>query len=243
MTNTPPNDDKSNDHKLDDQKPDDAKKAASLVSSISSNSAILGFFAFICTAIIAGTYLGTVDNIIEQQRQAQLKALYQIVPKNQHDNDLLQDNISFEDAALGHRKDQTLFLAKKEIAGAQQPLTLIYPVTTRDGYSGDIDYIIGINISDASIAGVRVISHKETPGLGDKIDLRKSDWILDFNGRSLGDPDIEGWTVKKDGGVFDGFTGATITARAVTISIANVLRYHHQNVDSLLQRFDVKVKP
>ena len=90
MTNTPPNDDKPN-----DQKPDDEKNTASLVSSISSNSAILGFFAFICTAIIAGTYLGTEDNIIEQQRQAQLKALYQIVPKNQHDNDLLQDNIAF----------------------------------------------------------------------------------------------------------------------------------------------------
>lgn len=236
MTNTPPNDDKPN-----DQKPDDAKKTVSLASSISSNSAILGFFAFICTAIIAGTYLGTKDNIIEQQRQAQLKALYQIVPKNQHDNDLLQDNITFEAEALGHRKSQTLFLARKDSQGAQQPLTLIYPVTTRDGYSGDIDFIIGINIDDASIAGVRVINHKETPGLGDKIDLRKSDWILDFNERRLGDPDIEGWTVKKDGGIFDGFTGATITPRALTLSIANALRYHHQNVDSLLQRFDARV--
>jgi Na+-translocating ferredoxin:NAD+ oxidoreductase RnfG subunit len=104
MTETPPNDDKPNDNK-----PDDAKKTASLLSSISSNSAILGFFAFICTAIIAGTYLGTEENIIEQQRQAQLKALYQIVPKNQHDNDLLDDNIPFEAEALGHRKSQTFF--------------------------------------------------------------------------------------------------------------------------------------
>ena len=222
---------------------DPADKTASLGVSISSNSMILGLFALLCTAIIAGTYLGTEDNIIEQQRQAQLKALYQIVPKDQHDNDLLQDNMPFETEALGHRKSQTLFLARKEQLGKQQPLTVIYPVTARDGYSGDIDFIIGINIKDNSIAGVRVISHKETPGLGDKVDLRKSNWILDFNGHRLGDPDSEGWTVKKDGGIFDGFTGATITPRAVIVAIANTLRYHHKNIDSLLQQFDTKTEP
>ena len=221
---------------------DQTDTTASLGLSISSNSAILGVFALLCTAIIAGTYLGTEDNIIEQQRQAQLKALYQIVPREQHDNNLLQDNIPFESEALGHRKSQTLFLARKAQLGKQQPLTVIYPVTARDGYSGDIDFIIGINIADSSIAGVRVINHKETPGLGDKVDLRKSDWVLDFNGHRLGDPDSEGWSVKKDGGIFDGFTGATITPRAVIVAIANALRYHHNNIDSLLQQFDEQLK-
>jgi electron transport complex protein RnfG len=221
---------------------DQTDTTASLGLSISSNSAILGVFALLCTAIIAGTYLGTEDNIIEQQRQAQLKALYQIVPREQHDNNLLQDNIPFESEALGHRKSQTLFLARKAQLGKQQPLTVIYPVTARDGYSGDIDFIIGINIADSSIAGVRVINHKETPGLGDKVDLRKSDWVLDFNGHRLGDPDSEGWAVKKDGGIFDGFTGATITPRAVIVAIANALRYHHNNIDSLLQQFDEQLK-
>lgn len=221
---------------------DQTDTTASLGLSISSNSAILGVFALLCTAIIAGTYLGTEDTIIEQQRQAQLKALYQIVPREQHDNNLLQDNIPFESEALGHRKSQTLFLARKAQLGKQQPLTVIYPVTARDGYSGDIDFIIGINIADSSIAGVRVINHKETPGLGDKVDLRKSDWVLDFNGHRLGDPDSEGWAVKKDGGIFDGFTGATITPRAVIVAIANALRYHHNNIDSLLQQFDEQLK-
>ena len=225
-----------------DQQKNSDDKPNSLGLSISTNSAILGFFALLCTAIIASTYLSTEEKIDKQKRQAQLKALYQIVPKQQHDNDMLQDNIVFEDQALGHRKEQTLFLAKKALSGEQQPLTLIYPVTARDGYSGDIDFIIGINVSDGSIAGVRVIKHKETPGLGDKVDLRKSDWVLDFNGHSLGDPDSEGWTVKKEGGIFDGFTGATITPRAVIASIEKTLRYHHLNADKLIEQFDVKTE-
>ncbi len=213
----------------------DAEKASpSILSSISSNSVLLGIFALLSTAIIAGTHLGTADNIAEQKRQAQLKALYQIVPRVEHDNDLLSDNIAIKDEALGHRDTKKLFLAKRgELAS-----TLIYPVTARTGYSGDIDFIMGVSISDGRVAGVRVLSHKETPGLGDKIELRKSDWILGFNQRKLGDPDSDGWAVKKDGGIFDGFTGATITPRAVTAAIANTLSYHHQNVDQLLEQFE-----
>lgn len=210
------------------------KKSPSIVSSISSNSILLGLFALISTAIIAGTHLGTADNIAEQKRLAQLKALYQIVPRDQHDNDLLKDKITLKVDVLGHRKTKAIFLAKLQ----DKATTLIYPATARDGYSGDIDFIVGINISDGSIAGVRVLSHKETPGLGDKVDSRKSDWILDFNNRRLGDPDSDGWAVKKDGGVFDAFTGATITPRALIRAIATTLSYHHQNVDRLLKEFE-----
>lgn len=225
----------TDDNDLNPEEGSEEKSAPpSIGLSISNNSLLLGVFALVSTAVIAGTYLGTADNIAEQRRQAQLKALYQIVPRDQHDNDLLTDNIVFEEAQLGHRDSEKLFLAKRD----GKPATMIYPATARDGYSGDIDYIVGINIKDGRIAGVRVLSHKETPGLGDKIELRKSDWILDFNQRKLGDPDIEGWTVSKDGGVFDAFTGATITPRAVTVSIANTLRYHHQHLEALLDRFD-----
>lgn len=204
-----------------------------LLQSISSNGVLLGLFALISTAIIAGTQLSTADKIAEQKRQAQLKALYQIIPRERHDNDLLESSIGLQSTELGLRVEKKLFLATKNA----QPITLIYPVTAREGYSGDIDFVIGINVSDASIAGVRVLSHKETPGLGDKVDLRKSNWILAFNGRSLGNPDFEQWTVKKDGGDFDGFTGATITPRAVIKSIASALKYHHQNQEVLLKQF------
>lgn len=206
----------------------------SLMSSISNNSIILGLFALACTAVIAATFLSTEENINQRKREARLKALLEVVPQQRHDNDMLQDSIALFEPALGHRKQQQLFLAKQQ----GNAVVLIYPATARDGYSGDIDYIVGINIKDASIAGVRVLSHKETPGLGDGIDLRKSNWVLNFNGRSLANPLVKGWTVKKDGGAFDAFTGATITPRALTKSIATVLQYHHHTSQQLLLQFD-----
>ena len=211
---------------------DSTANNSSLLQSIMLNGAALGGFAFICTIIIALTYINTADNIKQQKKLAQLKALYQIVPKNFHDNDLLTDNINLHVEQLGHRHAQTIYLAKQQ----GQPTVIVYPVTTTDGYSGDISYIIGVNIDDNSIAGVRVVSHQETPGLGDKIELRKSPWILSFNDLSLENTQAEDWTVKKNGGRFDGFTGATITPRSVTRSVARTLNYHQQFIDQLLKK-------
>ena len=90
--------------------------------------------------------------------------------------------------------------------------------TARDGYSGDIRLLVGVDKA-GKLAGVRVLNHRETPGLGDKIELKKSDWVLSFNGRSLQDPTPENWAVTKDGGEFDTFTGATVTPRAVVESV------------------------
>ncbi len=204
----------------------------SLSRSIIINSLALGAFALVCTIIIALTYINTADNIQQQKKRAQLKALYQIVPQTSHDNDLLADNIHLQVSELGHRQAQTIYLASQQ----GKPSVIVYPVTTTDGYSGDINYIIGINIDDNSIAGVRVINHKETPGLGDKIELRKSPWILSFNNLSLKNTKTEDWTVKKSGGMFDGFTGATITPRSVTRSIARTLNYHQLFIKQLLEK-------
>lgn len=211
---------------------DNAANNQSLTQSIILNSLALGGFALVCTIIIALTYINTSDNIEQQKKLAQLKALYQIVPKNHHDNDLLTDNISLQVKQLGHRQAQTIYLASQQ----GKPTVIVYPVTTTDGYSGDISYIIGINIDDDSIAGVRVINHQETPGLGDKIELRKSPWILSFNGLNFKNTQPEDWTVKKNGGRFDGFTGATITPRSVTRSIARTLNYHQLFIDQLLTK-------
>ena len=205
--------------------PDEPTKSVGLLQSISRNAVLLGLFALACTGFIAATFLGTEQDIIEQQRAARLKALLEIIPAKQHNNDLLQDNIELFTDQLGHRKPRRLFLALKN----DQPVALIYPATARDGYSGDIHYIVGVNLKDNGVAGVRVLSHRETPGLGDGIEVRKSAWIKSFNGKSLGQPAAEEWTVKKDGGVFDGFTGATITPRALVTSVAGVLRYHTQH--------------
>ena len=111
---------------------------------------------------------------------------------------------------------------------------MILPATARDGYSGDIRALVGVR-RDGSVAGVRVVAHRETPGLGDKVDLRKSDWILDFNERSLGNPALSGWNVAKEGGVFDQFTGATVTPRAVILATRRALEYATLNAASLFE--------
>ena len=103
------------------------------------------------------------------------------------------------------------------------------PVVTPRGYSGDIRLLVGVD-AEGEVLGVRVLQQNETPGLGDKIKADRSDWILDFNGRRLGDPPAEEWKVQKDGGVFDQFTGATVSPRAVVGAVRNALAYvrrHH----------------
>ncbi|WP_407276698.1 RnfABCDGE type electron transport complex subunit G [Halothiobacillus sp. DCM-1] len=113
-----------------------------------------------------------------------------------------------------------------------QVTAVVLPVITHYGYSGDIKLIVGV-ARDGQVTGVRVTRQNETPGLGDKIEPEKSPWIFGFNGKSLGNPDEKGWAVKKDGGIFDQFSGATITPRAVVGAIHAVLHYvaaHHEQL-------------
>ena len=199
--------------------------------SIRRNSILLGLFAVLTTTIIAGTYLGTHERIAEEQRKAAEKALLEIVPLHRHNNAMLDDTVAVgaEASLLGLRKDADIYVARQDGV----PVAVILPAIARDGYSGDIQLIIGINF-DGTVAGVRALAHRETPGLGDKVDLKKSPWILGFNGRSLADPLPEKWTVKKDRGVFDQFTGATITPRAVTAAVKRALDYYAEHRNELL---------
>jgi len=196
-----------------------------LGQSISKNSLLLGLFAVLTTGVIAGTYLSTRGLIQENIRHAEERALLQIIPKSRHDNSMLDDVDTVADSELlGLRETKKFYRATQngEFVGA------ILPATARDGYTGDIDMIVGIN-NDGSIAGVRVLSHRETPGLGDQVDYKKSHWVDGFIGKSLNNPDESKWTVKKDKGVFDQFTGATITPRAVTAAVHRALLYFDAN--------------
>lgn len=201
-------------------------------SAVTRNGLLLGTFAMLTTAIIAATQLGTKDRIAEQIRLAREKALLEIVPRDRHDNQMLDAQFDVNDEVLLHLGGQRSgFIATQN--GDMK--AAILPVIAPDGYSGKIELLVGINI-DGSVAGVRVVQHAETPGLGDKIDLKKSDWILSFNKRSLTDPAPERWTVKKDDGEFDQFTGATITPRAVTTAVYNALLYfqkHQQHIEQM----------
>lgn len=197
-----------------------------LRQSITRNSVLLAIFAVCTTLLIASTYLLTKDDIALQKRKAEEKALLQIVPRDRHDNSMLDDTIAVGPQAtgLGLREEKRIYIARQD----GEVVTAIIPAVAPDGYTGEIELIVGVN-KDGSIAGVRALSHRETPGLGDKVDIKKSDWVLGFNGRSIGNPALSGWAVKRDKGIFDQFTGATITPRAVVGATLRALQYAQQN--------------
>lgn len=200
--------------------------------SISKNSAILTAFAAITAGLIAFTFQSTQARITDAERRAAQRALFEIVPQSRHDNDLLGDTIILspnEAAKLNMPEPVRIHVARR----GSEPIAFIIPTTATDGYSGDIRLIVGVNL-DGTLAGVRVLSHKETPGLGDKIELNKNNWILGFDGKSLVNPIQEKWRVKKDGGEFDQFAGATITPRAVVNQVKNVLQYVDAHREELL---------
>ena len=200
------------------------------VTAISRNSLLLGLFAALTTALIAWTYLSTKDAIVEAQRVAEAKQLLQIFPADSHDNSLVDDNftVSRGQSLLKVREDRLGYRVRKN----GETIGVILPATAHDGYSGDIRLLVGVR-ADLSVAGVRVVTHRETPGLGDAIDLNKSDWILSFNDRSLTKPAATQWKVRKDDGVFDQFTGATITPRAVITATRRALEYVELNKKAL----------
>ncbi|MGH1487041.1 MAG: electron transport complex subunit RsxG [Cellvibrionaceae bacterium] len=202
-----------------------------LSKSISKNSILLFLFAVLTAGILASTYEGTKETIAAAERRAAEKALLEIVPAHRIDNDLLLDTLAIPQTAwqqLGLKEDSNIHIARKN----NNIVAVIVPTTAPDGYSGDIKMIAGINI-DGSIAGVRVLTHTETPGLGDKVDLKKSQWIKTFDGKSLVSPTVDQWKVKKDGGEFDQFTGATITPRAVVQQIRKTLEFVNTNQSTL----------
>jgi len=200
--------------------------------SITRNGVLLALFAVATTVLIVSTQLGTRDEIAEQIRRAEERALLEIVPEERHDNAMLDDTLAVgpEAQGLGLRTQKQVYRARR----GREVIAVIVPAVAPDGYTGDIELIVGVN-RDGSVAGVRVLNHRETPGLGDKVDLRKSDWILGFQGRSLTSPPVENWAVRRDGGVFDQFTGATITPRAVVATVLRALQFVNANSAELFE--------
>ncbi len=191
----------------------------------------LAIFAVVTAGLIALTQSQTKERIADQVRQAQSRALYEIVPLNEHDNDLLDDAFTVKAEELGLDKAVDAYVARQN----GSTVALILPVVAPDGYTAPIRLIVGIDPS-GTLKGVRVVQHKETPGLGDKIERRKSDWIDSFVGKSLQNTSAEGWAVKKDGGEFDQLTGATITPRAIVNAVYKALKYFESHQAALLQQ-------
>jgi len=192
--------------------------------SVLRSAAALGLVALTGTALLAGVDFMTADRIAEQERRVVLEQLGQIVPQAADDS-LLDDKITVQDERFFPNGQQVTIWRARD---GGKPLAAVLKFKAVNGYNGDITLLAGINM-DGSLRGVRVISHKETPGLGDAIEVEKSSWVLDFSGKSLENPGRERWSVKREGGEFDQFTGATITPRAIVHAVRLALEYFEMN--------------
>ena len=186
---------------------------------------ILGLFAMAGAALVGLTFDTTKDRIAANERMFLLRTLHELIPADSHDNDMFSDTVAVTSKALlGSTSPLTVYRAR----AGDRPVAAVLTSVAPNGYNGAIKLLVAVR-HDGDVAGVRVLAHKETPGLGDGIDADRSDWIAGFTGRSLANPQRTGWAVKKDGGVFDQFTGATITPRAVVKAVHNTLAYFDQH--------------
>jgi Na+-translocating ferredoxin:NAD+ oxidoreductase subunit G len=201
--------------------------------TITRTSLTLGAFALLAALLLGAVNVLTADRIETQQRLAERNALIEIFPARFHDNDLLEDAIALSPEMISFSNITLLGLTSERMAylarQGETPSGIILPLEVHDGYSGDIILLVGILV-DGSISGVRVLEHQETPGLGDKIEVRVSDWILGFDERSLVDPALPQWQVIKDGGQFDQLVGATVTPRAIVNGVRKALEFYESNL-------------
>ncbi len=192
---------------------------------------LLWLFAVVGTALVALTQVSTQQQIAANERMVLLRNLYILIPKQKLDNDIAQDTLELPASEqLGTKKPSIVYRARKN----GEPVAVIFNTIAPDGYSGNIYLLVAV-YNDGTLAGVRAVKHNETPGLGDSIDAKKSDWILGFDGKSLDNPVPEKWKVKRDGGDFDQITGATITPRAIVKAVKNTLDYFQANREKLFQ--------
>ncbi len=185
------------------------------------SAALLAIFAVFGTALLSATHYATRDSIAESEKQAKLALIGQILPREIYDNDILKEVRELPPAIeLGNRDATPLYLATQ----GGQPVAAVFEASAPDGYAGKIKLLIVLKAS-GEISGVRVLSHHETPGLGDYVEIARDAWITQFNGLSLAKTLPNDWKVKKDGGKFAHRSGATVTPRAVVKAVHKALLY------------------
>lgn len=199
-------------------------------------AANLIFFAVIATAVLSSTYFLTRDAIQASVEAEKMKLINQIVPASTYDNDIIKDTLDIPADELLGTEDITLAY-RARLKG--EPAAVVLETVAPDGYSGRIFMILAVNPA-GELTGVRVVSHKETPGLGDYIELTRNPWIKGFDGKSRQEYSDADWKVKKDGGKFDYMAGATITPRAVVKAVNKALKYFEQNRDKLFAAAEPK---
>ncbi len=195
---------------------------------ITAAGLVLAMFAVLGVGLVAFTHQATKDQIAENERLALLSSLNTLVPADSIDNDIASDLVVVSDPERLGSPETTVYLGRKE----GKPVAAVFTSIAPDGYSGQIKLLVAVR-ADGTLNGVRVVAHKETPGLGDRVEIEKSDWVHAFEGKSIGNPDISHWKVKRDGGDFDQFSGATITPRAIVKAVKNTLLYYQDNGKNL----------
>lgn len=189
---------------------------------------LLAMFTGAGTGLVALTHEHTAERIAANERLALLGSFSVLVPPASVDNDMATDML------LVRRPDllgtETTKVYRGRLRG--EPVAVVLDPIVPDGYAGPIKLLVAVR-RDGTLGGVRVLSHKETPGLGDRIEETKSGWLHSFNDKSLTNPTPEAWKVKKDGGMFDQFTGATITPRSIVKAVKNTLIFVQEQGDNL----------
>lgn len=196
--------------------------------AMTRSALILSLFAIATAGTLALTNRATLPRIACNAEDALRNSLAQVMPAERHDNALLADAITVTDKRLGRGEHQVW---RARLDGKNSGA--IIEAEAPDGYGGRIKLLVGVS-ANGTITGVRMVPpHNETPGLGDKIDIRKSGWMLGFEGRSLDNTADAQWAVRKDGGDFDSFTGATITPRAVVAQVYRALQFYREQQQAL----------
>lgn len=176
---------------------------------------LLGIVALLASGALAVVSEATAPAIAAAEAKDLRDSLSEVLPAGMADNDFLKDTVDLQKDG----KTVTIYRARK----GDEIKAVLFKVAER-GYSGEISVLMAVDMAGRTL-GVRILKHTETPGLGDKIEIRKDDWVLDFNGKSLGEPEPARWGVRKDNGVFEQFAGATITPRAVVKAVKGGLEF------------------
>lgn len=199
-----------------------------LLKITSKYAVLLAITALICTALSVAIHFLTKEKIDNAIAEQQIALLSQVISPNLYDNNLLESCYTLDKNQAKNTSITQICEAKKQ----EKTVAYAYETIAPDGYSGDIRFLVGLTPT-GEVLGVRVLEHKETPGLGDKIELRISDWILSFNGQKISSHNQAEWAVKKDGGKFDQFAGATITPRAIINQIKHSALFILQEIHQL----------
>ncbi len=185
----------------------------------------LAVIAAICTTLVALTYQVTRERIADNEQAWLEQSLQPALAGLFFDSGVSESKMTIPAPHdLPGSSDAVIY----RVYSGDTPVAALFVVSARDGYAGAIRLLVGIDV-DGAVTGIHVLAHRETPGLGDRIESTKSDWAMQFNGRSLGNPQASGWKIKRDGGEFDQLTGASVTPRAIIKAIRETLIYFEAN--------------